>query len=122
MVQISFNVDLGHTPKKWYLRANLRECRKNPAYRDVGSVQICETNNQGIVNPQSWGQEEANMKHSRPPAGSVSPCIRIFIESLISEVEDASVTWVFEPEKADTIRPPYVEIDKAKPTIRLRAS
>jgi len=47
---ISFNVELGHTPKKWYLRANLREYAKNPAYRDVRGSAICDTGGEGIVN------------------------------------------------------------------------
>jgi hypothetical protein len=62
------------------------------------------------------------MKHNIPPAGSVSFCVRIFIESLISEVEDASVTWLFEPDKGESIRPTFVEADQAGPLIRLRAS
>jgi hypothetical protein len=57
------------------------------------------------------------MKISIPPAGSVSPCVRMFIESLISEVEDASVGWLFEPEMEDWIRSTFAP-DKAKPAIR----
>ena len=37
------------------------------------------------------------MKVGIPPVGSVSPCVRMFLESLIREVEDASVPWVLEP-------------------------
>jgi len=62
------------------------------------------------------------MKFSIPPAGSVSPCVRIFIESLMSEVEDASVAWSFEPDNGVPIRPTFVEVASAKPVIRLRAS
>jgi len=52
------------------------------------------------------------MKHSVPLAGSVSPCVRIFIESLISDVEDASVTWLFEPDRGESMRPTFVEADQ----------
>jgi hypothetical protein len=62
------------------------------------------------------------MKHSVPLAGSVSPCVRIFIESLISDVEEASVTWLFEPDRGESMRPTFVEADQASPLIRLRAS
>lgn len=34
------------------------------------------------------------MKVGIPPVGSVSPCVRMFLESLIREVEDASVPGV----------------------------
>jgi hypothetical protein len=57
------------------------------------------------------------MKFSIPPVGSVSPCLRVFIESLISEVEDVNVAGLFEPEK-DLIGSRFVSIHEGKPGSR----
>lgn len=58
------------------------------------------------------------MKFSIPPAGSVSPCLRVFIESLISEVENVNVADVFEPEKSELIGSRFVAANEVKPVSR----
>jgi hypothetical protein len=55
------------------------------------------------------------MKFSIPPAGSVSPCVRMFLESLIREVEDLSVPGLFEAESGEPSRGVFAALKETKP-------
>jgi hypothetical protein len=46
----------------------------------------------------------------------------MFIESLISEVEDASVEWLSEPEMGELVGSTSAAVDEARPGIRFRSS
>jgi hypothetical protein len=62
------------------------------------------------------------MKVGIPPVGSVSPCVRMFVESLIREVEDASIPWVFEPEGADLNPSAIAAVEEIRVANRERSS
>lgn len=57
------------------------------------------------------------MKFNVPPAGSVSPCVRLFLESLISDVDDPALLWQFEAEQED-MPGRFVGIDDARSVSR----
>lgn len=54
------------------------------------------------------------MKFNIPLAGSVSPCVRLFLESLILDVEDESLLWPCEGEPGGTTPARFVVMDEAK--------
>ena len=62
------------------------------------------------------------MKIGIPPVGSVSPCVRMFIESLVCDMEDAGAMWLLEAENEESNRSTLTAADQAKAANRLRPS